>query len=227
MSGLSKLFVPLVLSSSLAMFTACSNGGSSGTQIRVMNASPDAGALNFTVNSQAIGSNVSYTSVSDYKAVGTGSQSIEIQPPSSSTVTLTQSLNLESGSKTTVLAANFVASLTAVAFIDDATAPASGQVKLRLIHAAPSLGTSDIFVVAPNTDLNTATPAVPAQAFQNGSGYLNLAAGTYEVIYTIPNSTFVLFDAGAFTLTAGQNRTIVAVNSPSGGFSTVVLKDLN
>ena len=48
-----------------------------------------------------------------------------------------------------------------------------------------------------------------------------------RLIYTIPNSTFVLFDAGAFTLTAGQNRTIVALNGPSGGFSTVVLKDLN
>ncbi len=226
MSGISRYLFASLLVVSLALFTACSNGGG-GAQLRVMNASPDAGSLNFTVNNHSVGSSVTYTSVSDYQSVGTGSQSIEIQPASSSTVSLTQTLNLDKGSKTTVLATNLAASLAAVAFTDDATAPAAGNAKLRLIHAAPSLGTADIFVVAPNTDLNTATPAVPAQSFQNSSGYLGLAAGTYEVIYTIPDSTFVLFDAGSFTLTAGQNRTIVALNGPSGGFSTVVLKDLN
>lgn len=192
-----------------------------------MNASPDAGTLTFTLDDRTVSSSVSYTSVGDYQSVGTGDKTLKILPSSSSTATVTQTLTLQSSTKTTVLAANYIANLTAVGFTDDTTAPDTGKAKLRLIHATPALGTVDVFVVAPNTDLSTVTPAVTSQAFENSSGYLSLSAGTYQVLYTIPNSVFVLFDAGTFTLSAGQNRTIVALNSPSGGFSTVVLKDLN
>jgi hypothetical protein len=63
-SGLSKHLCVSALLCSLALFTACSNGD--GAKLRVMNASPDAGELNFTMNDRSVGSSIDYTSVSDY-----------------------------------------------------------------------------------------------------------------------------------------------------------------
>ena len=225
MSGIYRFLFPVLLLSSSILLSSCGSG--TGAQVRLMNASPDEGQINFLVGDRTVASSLGYTSVSNYESVSTGSQDVQIEPVGSSTVALTQTLNLAQGSKTTVLAENFSANLVIASYTDDTTAPDSGKAKLRLIHAAPSLGTVDVFVVAPGTDLNTVTAAVPALAFENASAYLSLAAGTYEVLYVIPGSTFVLFDAGSFTLAAGQNRTVVSLNGSTGGFSTLTLSDLN
>jgi hypothetical protein len=66
--------------------------------------------------------------------------------------------------------------------------------------------------------------------FPNATNYQVLAAGSYAVIMTVAGTQNILTNLNfSLTLTAGQIRTLVIVDSSIGGgpFSIVQLNDLN
>jgi hypothetical protein len=214
------------LLATMVFLVGCGGSGSS-AKLRIMNASPDVGNINALIDDKSVASSVGYGNATDYISVDTNAQQLKIEPSGSSNVVIDQSLTIASGSNTTVVAAGFASNMSALILDDDLNAPSSGNVKLRLVNAAPGLGTVDVYVVPPGTNLLTVTPTASQVAFESASGYQTLASGTYEVIYTTPGTAFVVFDGGSFTFGGGQNRTVVALNGQSGGFSTTTLKDLN
>ena len=113
--------------------------------------------------------------------------------------------------------------------IDDNTLPTSGNIKLRLVHASPSAGPVDIYVVSPGTDITTVTPTLSNVPFKTASAYLSVAAGSYEVLITPTGSKTVAIDSGSLTLAAGQIRTAIALDAPGGGapLTAIVLSDRN
>ena len=54
-------------------------------------------------------------------------------------------------------------------------------------------------------------------------------AGSYQIRVTPTGSRTVAIDSGTVALTAGQIRTVVAVDNSGGGspFGAIILKDLN
>jgi hypothetical protein len=54
-----------------------------------------------------------------------------------------------------------------------------------------------------------------------------LPAGSYQVEFAQAGSKNVLINSNALSFSAGQIRTIVALDNPSGGYTTAVLADLN
>lgn len=113
--------------------------------------------------------------------------------------------------------------VTAFTTADTNSAPATGQVRVRVVHLAPAAGAVDVFVTAPGADLAAATPAVAGLAVRGVSAYLLLAAGTYQV-RVVPAGTAPAARAGAvainvasLALTAGTGRTIVAAENNVGG----------
>jgi Domain of unknown function (DUF4397) len=213
-----------LLSLTAILSTGC--GSSSNGRVRVMNASPDESALDFTVAGKAVGTGVAYGTASNYVSVSSGSQQVQIEAPGSTTPLISPMVSLPSGNST-LIAANFSSSLTAVVLTDDDTAPTSGNIKLRLLNVSPSLGTADVYVVAPGTNLSTVSPTVSSLAFERASSYLSLTAGTYEVFFTLPGSKFPSIDSSPLTFTASQIRTVAAINGQFGGLNTVELADLN
>jgi hypothetical protein len=192
-----------------------------------MNASPDESSLNALVDNNTVASNIAYGTSSSYVSVSSGSHTLEVEPSSSSSVLLSQSLSVSSGSNTTVLAGNFSSSINFAIYTDDNSSPSSSDIKLRIINASPSLGTADVYVVAPGTDLNTVNATVSNLPFEGASSYQSLAAGSWEVEFTLPGAKFPYIDSGSLSLTAGQIRTVVGLNSESGGFTAAVLADKN
>ena len=111
--------------------------------------------------------------------------------------------------------------------MDDNSAPTSGNMKLRIINASPGLGTADVYIVAPGTDLTTVSPTVSGLAFEVASTYQSLPAGSYEIFFTLPGQKFTYIDSGALSFSAGQVRTVLGLNGASGGFTSAVLADVN
>jgi hypothetical protein len=115
---------------------------------------------------------------------------------------------------------------------DTNTTPAAGQVRVRVLHMAPSAPNVDVFVTAVGADLATATPVltnVPLRA----SAYLSVAAGTYQV-RVVPAGTApasraanVAINLASVALPAGGARTIVAADNATGGapFRFITLTD--
>jgi hypothetical protein len=114
-----------------------------------------------------------------------------------------------------------------VVFTDNNAAPTSGNLNLRIINASPALGSADVYVVAPGTDLTTLSPTVTSLAVQSASGYTTLTPGTYEVYFTAPGQKFAFIDSGPQTWSAGQVRTVVGLDGQFGGYTSTVLADLN
>jgi Domain of unknown function (DUF4397) len=202
-------------------------GGGSNAQLRVMNASPDESSLTALVNSNNFASGISYGTASGYQALAAGSQHLQIEPTSTSTIVIDQNISVNSGTYYTVIATGFLSSITGLSFVDDHSSPSSGNIKIRIINASPSLGSADVYIVAPGTELASATPSVSALAYQSASSYQSLTAGNYEVFFTAAGQKFAFIDSGQLTLNTGQVRTVVGLNSPTGGFTSAALPDLN
>ena len=127
-----------------------------------------------------------------------------------------------------MIVANSSSSSSAIILTDDSTASTTtGNIKLRIVNASPGIGTADVYVVPPNTNLNNVTPSVTSLGFESASAYLDIGAGTYNIVFTPPGSKFAVLFGGPVTFNPGQNRTIVAQNSLSGGFAISTLNDLN
>ena len=203
----------------------CSSG--SKTRFRVMNGVVDESDLSIVEDGNSVASNLAYATSTGYLSAHAGSHQIQIEPSGTSNVFLTQTVNFSSGTDTTILAFNFSSSPQSLVLLDDNSAPPSGDAKLRLINVAPSLGPTDVYVVAPGTDINTVSPTITNLAFVAASAYQTLAAANYEIIYAFAGQKSIAIDSGSLSLSSGQIRSFVGLNGQSGGFTDVLLPDVN
>ena len=203
----------------------CSSG--SKTRFRVMNGVVDESDLSIVEDGNSVASNLAYATSTGYLSAHAGSHQIQIEPSGTSNVFLTQTVNFSSGTDTTILAFNFSSSPQSLVLLDDNSAPPSGDAKLQLINVAPSLGPTDVYVVAPGTDINTVSPTITNLAFVAASAYQTLAAANYEIIYAFAGQKSIAIDSGSLSLSSGQIRSFVGLNGQSGGFTDVLLPDVN
>ena len=198
-------------------------------QLRVVHASPDAPNVDVLVDGVAALSNVPFEAASDYLAVPAGARNLRVRAAGTSTVVIDESATVTAGSAYTVLATGRVASIAPLVLEDDLASPAAGNIKLRLVHAAPTAGNVDIYVTAPAADIGGASPTLSNVAFGVASDYLEVPAGTYRVRVTPAGTKTVAIDANDVALAAGQIRTAVAVDAPGGGapLGAILLEDEN
>lgn len=224
----------LVASLSLATLAACSddNGVSVPTPpaaVRVVHASPDAPNVDVLVDANTALTNVPFIGASDYLEVSAGTRRLRVRATGTTTTVIDASPELTASTSYTVLATGLLADIQPLLLTDDRTAPAAGQVKLRVVHAAPAAGNVDVYVTAPGADINTATPTLTNVAFRGFSTYLSVPAGEYRVrVVGAGTKTPVAIDA-TLTFAAGQVRTIVARDNVGGGapLNAIVLNDVN
>jgi hypothetical protein len=209
-------------------------GGSGTTSLRVLNASPDEANVQALLDGANLGPALAYEADTGYQSVHSGSRQFAIEAVGTTTNLLpgNATLSIATGTETTVIMAGFASGLQGMVLNDDNTEPTSSTANVRIVNAAPTLGAVDVYVVPPGTSLASVTPTVQNLGFGAASAYVNLnigSAANYEVYFTqvgVPTATYL--DTGPIGFASGENRTIVGLNSPSGGsYTSVTLKDLN
>ena len=165
-------------------------------------------ALNGTVALE----NVLFKDFTDYIDLPAGEYVVDIIPTGTTTVAITNTFMLEDGKDYTVYASGNVTlqPLELVALADDNTAPAMGNVKVRVVHAAPFGPTAESTEVSIRTaggDL-VVGPGVPYGGF---SGYLELPEGTYDLKVASNNGQVNYIDPKPVELTSGTIATLFAV----------------
>jgi hypothetical protein len=223
-----KTLLALFLAALTLSLVACGDDDGK-AQLRVVHASPDAPNVDVSVDAKAVLTNVAYGTASAYLPVKSGSRKIDVAPTGTTTNVIDVTPDLKDKAAYTVLAANLVANIEPVLLTDDNTPPSAGNVKVRIVHGAPSAGPVDVYVTAPGDDLTTATPTLSNVAFKVASDYLSVPAGSYQIRVTVAGTKTVAIDSGTVALTAGQIRTVVALDAVGGGapFTALVLADLN
>lgn len=197
-------------------------------ELRVVHASADAPSVDVLVDGTAALSNVPFTAFSEYLSVPAGTRRLQVRASGTNTIVIDAGAPLAPGRQYTVVALNEVAMIEPLVLTDDNSAPAAGSVKVRLVHASPVAGAVDIYVTGPNADLSMAAPTLAGVPFKGVSDYLEVPAGTYQIRVVPAGTKTVALDSGPVTLTAGQIRTVIAVDAPGGGapVGAIVLPDL-
>lgn len=228
LSRILPLGVALFCVASLLLAVGC---GSSGARFRYVLGSTGAPGLNVDVDvdGKTILTNIGYGVSASYQGTSSGTRQFEIFQTGTTTNPFFNGSVSLSGGDTTAISVNSFNTMAVAAFTDDNTAPTSGNIRLRVIDASPSGGNIDVYIVTPGTGISGLSPQFSIQ-FKNASGYLSLAAGNYEVVMTQAGTQNPIQGLDTpYTLTAGQVRTIVILDSASGGgpYRQLLLSDLN
>ena len=212
---------------------ACSDDDNTGpegeAQIRVVHASPDAPDVDVLLDEAEVLSDVPYLAASGYLEAPAGQRNLKVNAAGTATTVIDADVDLADGSQYTVIASGEVASIAPIVLLDDNTAPAAGNARVRAIHGAPGAPAVDVYVTAPGADLTQVAPVLAGVEFGDVADYLEVPAGDYQVRIAPAGTTIVVIDSGALSLAAGQVRTAIAVDAVGGGapFDLLLLADLN
>ena len=174
--------------------------------VRVAHLSPNAPNVDVYVNGHKTLSGVSYKTVSKYLKVPAGQYRFEVRPAgasASSKAVIDATSRLSSGNAVTVAAVGALANISGKIYTDNLSAPASGQAKVRVIHAAASVPAVDVGVAGGPTLFRGAT-------FPNATDYASVKAGSYPLQVRGAGSSQALLSATQ-SVRAGSIYTIAAI----------------
>jgi Domain of unknown function (DUF4397) len=226
-------FLTLLFAAS-ALTAACSddddNTGPEGeARVRVVHASPDAPDVDVLLDDAEVLGDVPYLTASNYLGVPAGDHNLKVNAAGTATTVIDADVNLVDGTDYTVIASGLAEAIEPIVLQDDNSTPAAGNARVRAIHGAPGAPSVDIYITAPDADLETTIPLLVSVEFGDVADYIEAPAGDYQVRVTAAGTKTVVIDSGTLTLSSGQVRTAIAVDAVGGGapFDLLVLEDLN
>lgn len=189
------------------------------SQVRVIDVSPDAPALDIHQNSTAALYNIGFGTVSSYMSVPAGADT-----HSAYTASTEQQLGVvrgtfSAGGQYTVLTGNVTANLQMTVLKDQSTPAPAGQVALRFLDEATRVGAVDIYLLPPGAAPISVAPFVTGAAFGLNTGYLNVPSGTYSIVAyptgTVPrNSVTPAYTGSQTNYPETSARTIILIDQP-------------
>jgi hypothetical protein len=189
----------------------------SGSQVRIIDASPDAPGIDIYQNNAAIAYNLGFGTITSYVPIDPGVYTTTATVAGTKQVLSSSKGTFVTATQYTVLIGNSAASLQQLTLKDQSNAAPSGQIALRFIDQATRIGALDIYLVPPGKKLTDVTPVVTNINFNVNTGYLNIPTGTYTLVMvptgTIPSSTTVATYIGAqITYTGGSASTVILID---------------
>jgi hypothetical protein len=215
----------------LSIFAA--SCGSSNSKFRLVHAIPDGQAVDVLIDGKTVESAVAFDSVtpsSGYLSVSSGTRHLQVFPTGTTTnAYFDGNPSFSGGTSYTFVVGGPTTNTFGTLLTDNNATPTSGDGELRVIHASPSGPTPvDVYVVSPGAPAS-GTPSISGIVYQNASTYLNIPAGSFDVLIT-PNGLTAVDIRESFAPSNGQIRTFVLVDVQGGGSmasSPLVLNDLN
>ena len=194
--------------------SGCRNGGheDEAASVRLINAVPDSGGLDVSVDGKRVWSREQFRSSTGFKNITAGTYPVQIDADGPGTTLLTKSLTLGKKQRYTLLALGQAGQGGAPARVqvlpeETRAALPPGKAILRLINAAPGTGSADLVV---NTIVG-----LKSVGYGRRSGPLLLASGHYTVQLAVPGTARMLTDAVRLNLAPGQAYTLIAMGRAS------------
>ncbi|MEO7155922.1 MAG: DUF4397 domain-containing protein [Vicinamibacterales bacterium] len=196
------------------------------TELKVVNAALQTGAVNQLLDGTVLVPNLAYPTafsgtgfpnVFGYNIISPGSHTITFEAAAAPGATIASvTTTLAAASDTTVFVTGFAGATTAVVLKDQNFSVINNDSRLRLVNASPDTPAVDV-------SLND-TKQVSALAFPTASGYLQQGGGAYKVTFTNPATGAVVLNLDGVVLGSGTNTTIYLVGA-AGQFGSIVTRD--
>lgn len=220
------IFTPVLLCAVIAGCGGSAGGplqsGDPGTdttsqQIRFLHVATGTSNLQLLQNGQALLGQIGFGSVTPYVDVSGTSLELTLISDTSTTPLFDSIIDPSSLDSLVTVIADGDSNGIEVRIVPDGRPASNGQVKIRVLHESPSSGLLDVYITDPLASLTGLTPNVTGITFRGLSNYVLLATGSYRVRFTTAGTKTVVLDSGSLALGTGDVRTVVAVDSPSGG----------
>ena len=178
------------------------------THVRVAHLSPDAPNVDVYVNGKKTLSNVPFKTVSGYLTLPAGRYRFEVRPAgaaSNSKPVIDATAKLGKGKYYTVAATNFLAHISPLVLQDDVSAPATGEAKIRVVHASPDAPAVDVAV-------KNGPVLISNLVFGTASNTLSVPAKTYDLEVRVAGTETVALPLPGVKLEAGKVYTVFAAD---------------
>lgn len=174
-------------------------------------------SVTVALNGEVALENVKFNMITDYIPLPAGEYKVDIIPTGATEPAITETYMLQDNMDYTVFASGDVVNqpLALFAFGDDNSAPATGNVKVRVIHAAPfaeTLAGTEVSIRTAGGDLVAGLTGVP---FGVGSDFLELPEGSYDLKVASNDGLTNYIDPLPVELTSGTIVTLFAVGNGS------------
>ncbi len=218
------------------LLTGCQNitGSVPVSQVRIIDASPDAPGIDVYQGGTALAYNLGFGTVTSYVAINPGISTISADTAGTKQQLSTARGTFAASAQYTVLVGNVAASLTETILTDQSAPAPSGQVSVRFIDQATRFSNAiDVYLVPAGSTLAMVSPVLTNVVFGTNSGYINVPSGTYTVILvaagTVPVATTIPIYTGAkVTYATGAARTLILIDQQvitSPGFQVITAAD--
>jgi hypothetical protein len=228
---MTRKFFLATLAFALAATTASAqmNNG----RLRVVHASPDAPAVDVLVDGVKVLENMPYREYSEYLSIPAGMHEVRVNVTGTTTTVLQATPTIAAGTDYTAAAVGFAGgrspALSILLLTDNNALPASGNIKVRVVHGAPSAPAVDVYVTTPFESLDNKSPVLSNVPFRAASGYLEVPASLYQARVAVAGTKTIAIDSHRLVTWPGIIRTVIAVDQRGGGspFDFIILPDRN
>lgn len=208
------------------ILTACghSGGGGGNAQIRVVNAFPEAAALNVTIAGTAVATGLPFQGLTQYVSVSSGSQTFTVNVTGTPTSLVNVTSSTGSGTNYTYVVYGPLTAVGTLLTPDSFSDPGSGFFSIRVINAAAGIGPIDVYVTAPGADLTSTAPTVGNVGYGTATGFTSVVSGAnFEVRATPIGTKEVIYDSAVKTFAEHSGTTILAYSKESSKLVNVAL----
>jgi hypothetical protein len=196
------------------------SGFSASSQLRIIDASYNAPALNLYVEGALLAGNLGQGSITDYaQLVPTNNAVVKVTATSSTNILASANTSLRAATSQSVLISDINAVYQVTVLEDQSTPAPSGHSEFRMLNQAPSTGAVDVYFLPGTSNQVYATAKAVITGLPVGatSGYVTIPSSTlYMVIAptgtTLLNGVTTIYTSAAFPLVGGEVRTVLIVD---------------
>ena len=187
------------------------------SQVRIIDASPDAAGLDFYQGSNILAYNLGLGSITSYVQIAPGAYTIFADTAGTKQQVAMASGTFLTNAQYTVLVGNTAASLQELILTDESMPAPTGQIALRFIDQSLRAGALDLYLVPSGSTVTQVRPVLTGITFNTNTGYMNVPTGTYTLIAlptgTTPTATgTTLYTGAAVVYAGGSAKTLVLID---------------
>jgi len=195
----------------LLISISCKKSSNSPTaNMRFINLSPNAGAMDVYLNSALLVGSVSYGFASGYQSMDAAATSLSVNQATTTNILLTGNISFASNNHYSAIVYDSVAILKGDIFQDDRTDPPAGKAYVRFFNYVSGTPSLDI-IKAGNTSNKLFTSRTYMDHKTTGSyiSYTAIDPGPFSVSAVVAGTNVLITQLPSFDATAGKSYTLV------------------
>ena len=164
--------------------------------LRIVNLIPNAsGPLNVSVDGNTLVSGLGFEQLTQYQTIDSGLRLIEVSVAGGASNIISTAFVFVGTLNYTLLVYGTAAEPTTFLVADTIVDPGAGNWNLRVINAAGSGYSVDLYVTVPGANINTAAPSVTGVSVGAASAVVTLPAGNVQIRVTRSGTKDVIYDS--------------------------------